>query len=223
MDEVGGIPRRVGVLGSGEVGQRLAGGFAGRGADVVLGTREPGQGSLASRLAAESPRLRTGTFADAAQHGELLVLAVLGIAVESAIDLAGPEHFAGKVVIDATNPLDFSGGMPPTLAWAHTDSGGEHVQRAVPDARVVKAFNTIGNPYFINPSFANGTPAMFIAGDDEAAKATVTAVLTEFGWHSTVDVGGIKASRLLEQLCLLWVAIGISRGAWDHGFSLLTG
>lgn len=223
MDGSGGIPGRVGVLGSGQVGQRLAAGFAGRGADVVLGTRDPGPGSLASRLAAESPRLRAGTFADAAQHGELLVLAVLGTAVGPAIELAGPGHFAGKVVIDATNPLDFSGGMPPTLAWAHTDSGGEHVQRAVPDARVVKAFNTIGNPYFVDPSFANGTPTMFIAGDDESAKATVTAVLTEFGWRSTVDVGGIEASRLLEQLCLLWVAIGARHGAWDHGFSLLTG
>lgn len=93
----------------------------------------------------------------------------------------------------------------------------------MPDARVVKAFNTIGLQYFVNPSFTDGTPTMFIAGNDEAAKATVTAILTEFGWRSTVDVGGIEASRLLEPMAILWMTIGFRRGAWDHGFSLLQG
>jgi 8-hydroxy-5-deazaflavin:NADPH oxidoreductase len=214
---------RVGVLGSGEVGLRLALGFAQRGHDVMIGSRDPGKAELSAWLAEEGQGIRSGTFADAAQHGELLVLAVMGVSVESAIEQAGTERFAGKVVIDATNPLDMSKGFPPQLAWGHTDSGGEHVQRAIPDAKVVKAFNTIGNAYFVEPHFTEGQPTMFIAGDDEDAKATVAGILRSFGWPPAVDIGGIEGARLLESLCILWVAIGGRRGAWDHGFKLLVG
>jgi predicted dinucleotide-binding enzyme len=216
-------PTRVGVLGSGDVGRALARGFAERGHDVMIGSRDPAKEELAAWLAGDGGGIRSGTFADAAGHGELLALAVLGVAVESAIEQAGAERFAGKVVIDATNPLDFSAGFPPGLAWGHADSGGEHVQRAIPDARVVKAFNTIGNAYFVEPRFADGEPTMFIAGDDEDAKATVGRVVQSFGWPPPVDVGGIEGSRQLESLCILWVAIGGRRGTWDHGFKLLVG
>jgi 8-hydroxy-5-deazaflavin:NADPH oxidoreductase len=214
---------RVGVLGSGDVGRRLALGFAQRGHDVMIGSRDPAKAELGAWLADEGQGVRSGTFADAAGHGELLILAVLGVSVESAIEQAGTEHFAGKIVIDATNPLDMSTGFPPGLMWGHTDSGGEHVQRAIPHAKVVKAFNTIGNAYFVEPHFKDGQPTMFIAGDDEDAKATVGEVLSSFGWPPPVDIGGIEGARLLESLCILWVAIGARRGAWDHGFKLLVG
>ena len=216
-------PTRVGVLGSGDVGRVLARGFADRGHDVVIGSRDPAKEELVAWIADEGGGIAGGTFADAAGHGALLVLAVRGVAVEEAIDQAGPHQFAGKVVIDATNPLDFSAGFPPGLAWGHTDSGGEHVQRAVPEARVVKAFNIIGNAYFVQPRFADGAPTMFIAGDDDDAKATVSRVVEDFGWPPAVDVGGIEASRLLEPLAILWVAVGGRRGAFDHGFKLLVG
>jgi 8-hydroxy-5-deazaflavin:NADPH oxidoreductase len=216
-------PHRVGVLGSGDVGRALARGFADRGHDVVIGSRDGANEELAAWAREAGDRTRTGTFADAADHGELVVLAVLGTAVEEAIAQAGPERFSGKVVIDATNPLDFSQGFPPRLAWGHDDSGGEHVQRAIPDARVVKAFNTIGNAYFIEPRFGDEQPTMFIAGDDEDAKRTVADVLRSFGWPPAVDAGGIEASRLLEPMCILWVAIGAKRGAFDHGFRLVAG
>lgn len=215
--------RTVGVLGSGEVGRTLARGFADRGHDVMIGSRDPAQGELVEWLEGEGRGVRAGTFAETAEHGELLVLAVLGVAVEDAIAQAGPERFAGKVVIDTTNPLDFSEGFPPKLAWGHTDSGGEHAQRAIPDGRVVKAFNIIGNASFVEPRFRDGRPTMFIAGDDDGAKEVVADVLADFGWPPPVDVGGIEASRLLEPLCILWVAIGGRRGAFDHGFSLLVG
>lgn len=216
-------PRRVGVLGSGEVGRTLALGFAQRGHDVMIGSRDPGKQELSAWQAQEGQGIRSGTFADTAGHGELLIVAVMGAAVESAIEQAGAERFVGKVVIDATNPLDMSKGFPPELVWGHTDSGGEHVQRAIPDAKVVKAFNTIGNAYFIEPRFSEGPPTMFIAGDDEEAKMTVARVLRSFGWPPPVDIGGIEGARLLESLCILWVAIGGRRGAWDHGFKLLEG
>ena len=214
---------RIGVLGSGEVGRRLAEGFRSRGHEVMIGSRDPGKAELREWLSGDGAGIEAGTFAQTAAHGELLALAVLGNAAEQAIADAGPDNFSGKVVIDAMNPLDFSGGFPPKLSIAGEDSLGERVQRALPDAKVVKAFNTIGNPYFVDPRFSEGQPTMLIAGDDEGAKRTVTDVLSDFGWSDTVDIGGIEGSRELEAICIAWVKIGGARGAWDHGFKLLVG
>jgi hypothetical protein len=189
----------------------------------MIGSRDPGKSELREWLSGDGAGIEAGTFAQAAQHGELLVLAVLGDAAEEAIADAGPENFSGKVVIDAMNPLDFSGGFPPKLSVTGEDSLGERVQRALPDAKVVKAFNTIGNPYFVDPKFGEGTPTMLIAGDDEGAKRTVGDVLADFGWPDPVDIGGIEGSRELEAICIAWVKIGGARGSWDHGFKLLVG
>ena len=215
--------RRIGVLGSGEVGRCLAAGFSSRGHEVMIGSRDPSKPQLREWLSGEGDGTQAGTFAEAAAHGELLVLAVLGDAAEEAIAGAGPANFSGKVVIDTMNPLDFSGGFPPKLGIAGEDSLGERVQRALPDASVVKAFNTIGNPYFVDPSFSEGRPTMLIAGDDEDAKRTVADALADFGWDEPVDIGGIEGSRELEAICIVWVKIGGLRGSWDHGFKLLTG
>ncbi len=215
--------RRVGVLGSGEVGRRLASGFSSRGHDVMIGSRDPGKPELREWLAGEGAGIQAGTFVETAGYGELLVLAVLGTAADEAIADAGAENFSGKVVIDAMNPLDFSGGFPPKLSISGEDSLGERVQRALPDARVVKAFNTIGSQYFVDPSFTDSQPTMLIAGDDADAKSTVGDVLADFGWPDPVDIGGIEGSRELEAICIAWVKIGGSRGSWDHGFKLLVG
>ena len=214
---------RVGVLGSGEVGRRLAAGFQSRGHDVMIGSRDPGKPELREWLSASGAGIAAGTFEETAAHGELLVLAVLGNAAEGAIADAGVGNFSGKVVIDAMNPLDFSGGFPPKLSICGEDSLGERVQRALPDARVVKAFNTIGNPYFVDPSFSEGRPTMLLAGNDADAKRTVTDVLADLGWSDTIDIGGIEGARELEAICIAWVKIGGARGAWDHGFKLLVG
>lgn len=214
---------RVGVLGSGEVGRRLAAGFRSRGHEVMIGSRDPGKSELREWLSGDGAAIDAGTFEQAATQGELLVLAVFGDAAEHAIAEAGPGNFSDKVVIDAMNPLDFSAGFPPTLSITGKDSLGERIQRALPDAKVVKAFNTIGNPYFVDPSFSDGQPTMLIAGDDEGSKRTVTDVLSDFGWADVIDLGGIDSSRELEAICIAWVKIGGIRGAWDHGFKLLTG
>jgi 8-hydroxy-5-deazaflavin:NADPH oxidoreductase len=211
---------RVGVIGSGGVGRSLAAGFRSRGHDVVLGTRDPGSAADDLRAWSDETGVPLATFADTAQHGELVVLAVKGTAVEEAIEQAGRERFAGKVVIDATNPLDFSGGGP-ALAVGHADSGGEIVQRAIPDARVVKAFNTVNSALMADPGLPDGPHPMFIAGDDEDAKRVVSEILDSFGWKA-FDVGGIDQSRQLESIVILWVAIGQARGAWDHAFTLVT-
>jgi 8-hydroxy-5-deazaflavin:NADPH oxidoreductase len=214
----------VGVLGRGAVGRRLVGAFRDRGHNVMIGSRDPANAELQSWLAGDGAGVQAGTHAETADFGELLVLAVLGNAAEEAIAEAGPENFADKVVIDAMNPLDFSQeGAPPRLSITGYDSLGERVQRAIPDARVVKAFNIVGNPYMANPHLSEGQPTMLIAGDDDGAKATVSEVLESFGWPPAVDVGKIDASRELESLCILWVRIGLQRGAWDHAFKLLAG
>jgi predicted dinucleotide-binding enzyme len=212
----------VGVLGSGGVGRKLASGFKGRGHAVMIGSRDPAKDELQRWLEEEGTGVEAGSFADTARFGQLLVLAVLGDAASAAIELAGPEAFAGKVVIDAMNPLDFSQGVPPRLSISGQDSLGERVQRLLPDAKVVKAFNTIGNPYFVDPQLDGDQPTMFIAGDDDA-KRTVGEVLESFGWPPAVDIGDITGSRELEALCIMWVKIGFKRGAWDHGLKLLVG
>jgi predicted dinucleotide-binding enzyme len=214
---------RVGVLGRGEVGRRLAAGFRGCGHEVMIGSRDPGKPELSEWLSGDGAGVSAGSFEQTAAHGELLVLAVLGNAAEETITTAGPQNFSGKVVIDAMNPLDFSQGFPPRLSISGEDSLGERVQRALPEAKVVKAFNTIGNPYFVNPRFSHGAPTMLIAGDDDGAKQTVREVLIDFGWTDVVDIGGIQGARELEAICIAWVKIGGARGSWDHGFSLLVG
>lgn len=211
-------PTRIGVLGTGEVGRRLARGFADRGHDVMIGSR--GSDKLTDWLRAGGEGIRGGGLAETAAHGQILVLAVLGSAVESAIEQADPKNLSGKVVIDATNPLDFSHGFPPGLTWGHTDSGGEHVQRAAPGARVVKAFNTVGNSSFVDPEFSAGQPTMFIAGNDPQAKAVVGDVLHDFGWPPPADCGDITAARELEEMCILWVRL-LNRSR-KHAFALLT-
>jgi predicted dinucleotide-binding enzyme len=221
---VGRFPQsRVGVLGTGEVGRRLAAGFLSYGHDVMIGSRDPEKPELQEWLSGEGAGIEAGTFGETASFGELLVLALFGAAAEQVIADVGADQFSGKVVIDAMNPLDFSAGFPPRLAISGEDSLGERVQRALPDAKVVKAFNIIGNTYFVEPSFPEGQPTMLIAGEDEDAKRTVAGVLADFGWPEPVDIGGIQGSRELEAICIAWVKIGGARGAWDHGFKLLVG
>ncbi|MBZ5588855.1 MAG: NAD(P)-binding domain-containing protein [Acidobacteriia bacterium] len=211
---------KIGILGTGDVGRALAIGFAGLGHQVKFGTREPGGAKAKELLAKVEHGATAGTFAEAAAFGEVIVLATLWSGTESAIKLTGPANFKGKVVIDATNPLIFAPNKPPALALGHTDSGGEQVQRWLPGARVVKAFNIVGNAHMVNPSFPGGPPDMFIAGNDTEAKKVVTEILTAFGWP-TIDVGGIEGARLLEPMCILWVGYALASGTWNHAFKLL--
>jgi 8-hydroxy-5-deazaflavin:NADPH oxidoreductase len=137
-----------------------------------------------------------------------------------AIKMADAKNLAGKVVVDVTNPLDFSKGMPPRLAIGHTDSAGETVQRMLSDSKVVKAFNIVGNPHFIHPDFPGGPPIMFICGNDDQAKKTVIDnILTKFGWE-TIDRRN-RGSRVLEPLAFLWIMHYSRTGNGNHAFKLL--
>jgi 8-hydroxy-5-deazaflavin:NADPH oxidoreductase len=211
---------KVGILGTGEVGRALGIGFTARGRDVMIGARDGANPKAREWAKKAGPRAQAGTFAEAAKFGELLVLATLWTGTENAIRLATPQAFAGKVVIDVTNPLVFKPNAPPALALGHTDSGGEQVQRWLPDSRVVKAFNVVGHAHMVDPQFPGGPPDMFIAGNDAEAKRVVTGICQEFGWPA-IDAGGIESARLLEPLCILWVNYAVRSGGWDHAFKLL--
>ena len=213
---------KVGIIGSGEVGLRLADGFIELGHQVKIGSRDPNQIKIIEWINKhDKEKASSGTFADTATFGELLVLATLWEGTAHAIQLANSKNLAKKIVIDVTNPLDFSKGMPPTLALGHTDSAGETVQRMLHDSKVVKAFNIVGNPHMIHPDFPGGKPTMFICGNDEGAKKFVTEdILSKFGWE-TIDIGGIEGSRLLEPIALLWILYYFKTGNGNHAFKLL--
>lgn len=212
---------KIGILGSGVVGQALSRGFAGLGDDVMMGTRDPNAEKVKSWVEKTGKHASAGTFEQAAKFGELVVLATLWSGTENAIKLAGPKNLAGKVVIDATNPLVFGKeGAPPTLALGHTDSGGEQVQRWLPQSKVVKAFNMVGNAHMVNPQFPGGPPDMFFCGNDAGAKAKVAEILKAFGWYFT-DIGGIEGARDLEPLCILWVKYAFIHGGLNHAFKML--
>ncbi len=211
---------KIGILGTGDVGQALGTGFATLGHDVKIGSRDPNQEKITAWVNKAGAKASAGTFAEAAAFGELAVLCTIWTGAENAIRLAGPDHLAGKVVIDTTNPLDFSSGIPPKLAVGHTDSAGEQVQRWLPHSRVVKAFNIVGSPHMFKPEFPGGPPDMFICGDDDPAKATVTDLLKTFGW-SVIDIGGIECARYLEPLAMVWIRHFFRVNSVNHAFKLL--
>jgi hypothetical protein len=209
----------VGVLGSGDVAKALGVGFLIHGHEVIVGTRDPAK--LADWLE-ENPGVRVGTFEEAAAHGELLVLAVKGSAAEDVLALAGAENLVGKPVIDATNPLADTPPVNGVLRFftGPNDSLMERLQSAHPEARFVKAFNSVGNAQMVGPQMEGGPPTMFICGNDESAKATVQTVLDAFGWE-TEDMGGVEAARAIEPLCILWCVPGFLGRGWAHAFKLL--
>ena len=201
---------KVGVLGSGEVGQTIADGFLQRGHHVAIGSRTPEK--LDDYVKRQRNMLLAGALAATNGSSES--------GTKSAIDLAGVENFDGKIVIDVTNPLKGGEGKSPELSIGFTDSAGETVQRWLPTARVVKAFNAVGSALMIDPEFVDGPPSMFIAGNDDEAKKTVSGIAESFGWDP-VDCGPIERSRLLEPLAILWIQRGIATGKWHHAFKLL--
>jgi 8-hydroxy-5-deazaflavin:NADPH oxidoreductase len=216
---------KTGILGSGDVGRRLGDGFIELGHMVKIGTRDPSKGEVVqwvSNHGGEEGKASAGTFTESASFGEMIVIATSWDGTSNAIKMADPTNFAGKIVIDVTNPLEFSKGMPPKLAVGYSDSAGETVQRLIPEAKVVKAFNIVGNPHFVHPDFPNGgPPTMFICGNDEEAKKVVKDnILTKFGWE-TIDIGGIDGARLLEPLAFLWITYYFRTGTGNHAFKLL--
>jgi predicted dinucleotide-binding enzyme len=197
---------RIGVLGTGTVGQTIATKLVELGHAVTMGARAAGNEKAVAWAAGAGQGASEGSFADAAAHGELVFNCTAGTASLEALAGAGEEELRGKVLIDVANPLDFSKGMPPTLSVCNDDSLGEQIQRAFPETRVVKALNTVSAVVMVNP--IDGTN-LFLCGDDSAAKEQVTGLLGDFGWPaaSVLDIGGIDAARGAEMYLALWIRL----------------
>lgn len=211
----------IGILGSGEVGQKLGSGFIELGHCVKIGTRDPNQEKIKEWIKKSGDSASAGTFSRAAAYGQLIVVATSWNGTLEAIRMCDPKDLVDKTVIDVTNPLDFSAEGLPKLAVGYTDSAGEIIQRLLPEANVVKAFNTVGNPHMVHPEFPDGPPTMFICGNNDNAKKTViNEFLTKFGWES-IDIGGIEGSRLLEPMAMLWITHYFQTNNGNHAFKLL--
>ena len=215
------VATKVAILGTGQVAIDLAKGFTSRGHSVVFGTRDV-QGERAVKAVAAVPGTVALPYDQAAAQGDMAVLVTSWSGTQNALQLAGNKNLAGKLVIDVTNPLDFSSGKPQ-LALGFPNSAGQSVQQWLPDAKVVKALNIITSSRMVDPKFEDGQADMFIAGNDAAAKSQVTDILKAFGWRSAMDMGDISKSYLLEAIAMTWIDYGVSRNHWSHGFSLLGG
>src|SRR5262245_54125021 len=211
---------KVGILGTGDVGKALGRGFIALGHEVKMGAREASNPKATAWVKEAGAKASAGTFTDAAKFGEIVVLATLGTATEEVLRSVGPDPFKGKPVLDATNPLDFSQGMPPKLVGNVGDSGGERHQKLLPGAHIVKVFNTVGNAHMFKPDFPGGPPDMFMCGNDEATKKKVAAICKDFGWP-VIDIGGIDAAHCLEVMCMVWVLSAARANAWNQAFKML--
>jgi predicted dinucleotide-binding enzyme len=224
---------RIGVLGTGMAGKTLAARLAGLGHDVMVGTRDVAATLARTELDlaggppfsvwhGQHPEIKLGTQAEAAAHGAIVVNATAGAASIAALTAAGAANLAGKVLLDIANPLDSSRGMPPTLLVKDTDSLAERIQRAFPEARVVKALNTTNAYMMVNPKqLAGGDTTIFVSGDDADAKATVVGLLHEFGWTDVIDLGDISTARGAEMMLPMWLRLWNALGTPMFNFKIV--
>lgn len=220
---------KIAVLGTGSVGRALAGAFSGLGHEVLMGTRSP-QETLArteepsvKSWLASNPAVTLVGLAEAAAESTIVINATSGEASLEALRSASAENLDGKVLIDVANPLDFSSGFPPNLLVSNTDSLGEVIQRTFPKAKVVKTLNTVNADLMISPGkLASGEHHVFVSGDDDGAKATVTGLLSELGWKYVVDLGDISTARGPEMYLALWVRLLGITGKTDFNIRLVT-
>ena len=212
--------KKIGVIGSGIVGQVLANGFIKHGYEVMIGTNNASKKEELRKQT--SGKAHIGNFEETAKFGELLVLAVKGNTALSALKLAGIPNLKEKTVIDVNNPIADAPPVNGVIQFftSPNDSLMEQLQKASPEANFVKAFSSVGNAFMVNPDFNGLKPTMFICGNDENAKAEVNGILHKFGWE-TEDMGKVEAARAIEPLCMLWCIPGLTKNSWMHAFKLL--
>ena len=214
---------QIAILGTGMVGAELGRKLCTLGHHVMMGSRTADNAKALEWAAANGPAATTGTFAQAAAFGDVVFNCTSGAGALPALKSIGAEALAGKVLIDVSNPLDFSKGMPPTLSICNDDSLGEQIQRELPAARVVKALNTVTSPLMTNPALVPGDHALFICGNDQTAKEQVTAWLHEwFGWdpRNIVDLGDITNARGTEMMLPLWIRLMVRFGTPMFNFQI---
>jgi len=214
------MSKKIGIVGSGIVGQTLANGFVKHGYDVMIGTNTASKREeLKSKT---NGKAKIGSFEDAAKFGEVVVLATKGTAAEAALKAAGMANLNGKTVIDTTNPIADAPPVHGVLQYftSQNDSLMERLQKLAPEARFVKSFSCIGNASMINPHFHGVKPTMFLCGNHDGAKREVETILDQFGFD-VADMGAVEGARAIEPLCMLWCIPGFLTNGWAHAFRLL--
>lgn len=214
---------KIGVFGTGEVGRKIGKKLVDAGHEVTLGSRTADNEKAVAWAAESGPRASQGTFADAAADAQLVFNCTSGAASLAVIESAGASNLAGKILVDVSNPLDFSHGFPPSLSVCNTESLAERIQAALPDTKVVKTLNTMANSVMVDPgSIRDGEHDVFVSGNDKAAKATVTALLQDdFGWKRVIDLGDITTARGTEAWLLLWTRLYAALGNADFNLAIV--
>lgn len=212
---------KIGMLGTGMVGETLGTKFVQLGHEVKMGSRSANNETAAKWAGKNGAKASTGTFADAAAFGEISFLCLKGDAELDVVRSVGPGPFGSKIVVDVSNPLDFSHGMPPSLAICNTNSLGEEVQKALPPAKVVKTLNIVNCEVMVDPGKAGEQPTMFICGNDAAAKTKITTLLKSLGWTDVIDLGDITKSRATEMLLPVWLSLMQTLGHVHFGFKVV--
>ncbi|MEO8148521.1 MAG: NAD(P)-binding domain-containing protein [Bacteroidia bacterium] len=212
---------KIGILGTGVVGNTIGKKLIELGHTVMMGSRTADNEKAAAFVKANGSSTSQGTFEDAAKFGEVVFLCTKGDATLEILKLAKPESFKGKVVIDISNPLDFSKGMPPSLFISNTDSLGEHVQNILTDAHIVKTLHIVNCEVMVNPKKSNGDPTMFVCGNDANAKNKVKEILASFGWNDIIDLGDITNARAMEMMLPIWVRTYMATGNGHIGFKIV--
>ncbi|SFU69609.1 hypothetical protein SAMN05216480_11412 [Pustulibacterium marinum] len=223
---------KIGIFGTGMVGRTLAERLISDGHEIMIGTRNV-ENTLANtkpdvigtppykEWQVNNKTVELGTFSEAAKFGEVVFISTFGDVAINAIDLAGKENLDGKVVIDTTNPLDLSNGIPPSFGGAIGNSLGEQIQNRLPNAKVVKAFNTLSMHIVVNPQREEGYPVLMVAGNDNEAKAKVTEIAKGWGWKDIMDLGVIGEAFYMESFALMWIRYAFHNNSWSHAFSFL--
>jgi hypothetical protein len=214
------MSKKIGIVGSGIVGQTLANGFVKHGYDVMIATNTASKREeLKSKT---NGKAKIGSFEEAAKFGQVVVLATKGAAAEAALKAAGMANLTGKTVIDTTNPIADAPPLNGVLQYftLQNESLMERLQKLAPEARFVKSFSCIGNAFMVNPDFNGVKPTMFICGNHEGAKSEVKTILDQFGFD-VADMGAVEAARAIEPLCILWCIPGFLSNSWTHAFRLL--
>ena len=213
--------KKIGILGTGTVGKTIGSALIKLGYEVKMGSRTADNASAQEFANSQGPSASHGTFADAAQFADIVLNCTLGMASLKALELCGKENLSGKILIDISNPLDFSKGMPPSLSICNTDSLGEQLQAAFPETKVVKTLNMVNCEVMVNPKKSGGDPTMFVCGNSETAKESVVALLKEFGWMDILDLGDITNARGTEMLLPIWVRTYIATKSGYFAFKIV--
>ncbi len=213
------MKQKIGIIGSGEVGQTLGSGFIKYGYQVMIGSRTSSKLDEWKNKAGENAS--TGSFEETAEFGDIIVLALKGSATKTTLEKIGAEKLNGKTIIDATNPIADAAPDNGVLKFFTTldKSLMEEFQETFPQANFVKAFNSVGNPFMVDPKFES-RPTMMICGNNDKAKKEVTEILDKFGWE-TADFGKAESARAIEPLCILWCIPGLLNNQWNHAFKVL--